>query len=347
MLAVVLMLSVSAQITVFSDDIIDVGDSVTLAVADTVPAGFNPGPPGANLHWDFSDISMDTSSVLNFIDPASTPYAASFPNSTIAIEGIVEDLGLEGWAYATKNISVLQIDGAAGSYDIFQDVVAPFNPPEVMFDFPVNYLDTLVQTSVIDVKIESPEPPADSLRLKVVTSTNMVVDAWGELTTPLWTGDVLRLRDTRVTTDTVWVKLLFFWVYLESSTSVSHTYKYMANGMGYPVLQFNSDSSDMEYSGINYLIPEDVGVGEKSIQYADLHIYPNPAIDEINIVRQENSLSTQYSILIYDLYGRKMAVLTSSQTQTRIDVSSYPAGVYFAVVKGENSILGKSKFMVR
>lgn len=345
--AILIMISVPAQITITYDDLLDVGDSVSLAVVDSTPPSFNPGPAGANMHWDFSDLVMDTTSTLAFIDPTSTPYGASFPGSNIALEGLIAEFGVEGYGYLTKNISVLQIDGFGGSYDIFEDVVAPMEPPEVMFDFPVNYLDSSSQTSIMDIRIESPEPPADSLRLKLVTTVVTEVDAWGELTTPSWTGQVLRIKDERTIIDSVWVKLLFFWVYLESSTNVTHTYKYMANDMGYAMMQFNSDSSDTEFSGINYLVPEDVGIIDYALEELELSIFPNPATDEITIDTRNLSLNTQYSILIHDLYGRVIDEVKVTKAQARIDVSDYPAGVYHAILGNEKGILGKGKFVVR
>lgn len=342
-------ISANAQISITVDDLLDVGDSVMLAAVDSVPAGFSPGMGGANMHWDFSDLIMDTINTLEFLDPATTPYGSSFPASNIALQGLVEDLGAEGWAYATRNMFVFQIDGFAGTYDIFEDVVAPFNPPEVMFDFPLNYLDSMDQTSVVDIRIESPEPPADSIRLKVVTSVRTEVDAWGELITPTWTGQVLRIRDVRTTIDTVWVKFLFFWAYLESSVSVSHTYKYMANDMGYAVLQFNSDSSDTEYSGINYLVPEDVGTRDNKNELSRLRIFPNPATDELNIGITDTDISSHYSLLLYDMYGRMIKTLqiASATENFRMDVSGLKAGVYQLILRKNGEISGAQKVVVR
>ncbi len=337
-----------AQITITSNDLVNVGDSVKLAYVDTLPAGFNPGPSGANQHWDFSDLMSDTSTWLNFLDPDSTPYGESFPSSNIAVQGLIEGLIDDAWAYGTKNSFVFQIDGVAGSYDIFQGVVAPFTPPEIMFSFPVNYLDSLEQTSTVDIRVESPEPPADSIRIKVVTSVDMTVDAWGELTTPVWTGQVLRFKDTRVTIDSVWVKLLFFWVYLESSTTVTQTYKYMANDMGFPVLQFNADETGTEFSMVNYLHVEGTGQAEQPAgpQLAFI-LYPNPALHTMHCRIQGEMADGE--MVIYDMTGRIMdrQHISSGIKVYRVDVSGYPGGIYQAVIRGEENILGHRKFVVR
>ena len=323
------------------------GEAYNLANVDSVPPGFSPGPSGPDQHWDFTNLVMDTAVLLSFVDPALTPYGNSFPSSNIAVEGMVEGLAVEGWAYGTKSVFLFQIDGVAGSYDIFEDIVVPFDPPEVMFDFPVNYLDSLEQTTTIDIKIDSPEPTVDSIRIKVVTTVDSRVDAWGELITPVWTGQVLRFRDVRTTIDSAWVKILFFWVFLEANSSIGITYKYMANDVGYPVMQFNSDTSGTEYSMINYLLDAGVGLLEPSVKNKlDFYIYPNPASTEVHIRLQQADING--IMLIYDMCGRKMDAiqLFRNQQQLRIDISDYPAGLYHVILKNESRILGQKKFVV-
>ena len=334
------------QITILSDDLLDVGDSVVLANADTVPSGFDPGPPGANLHWDFSGIVMDTTSQLNFLDPATTPYAASFPNSNVAVEGIVDGLGLEGWAYGTKNLSFFQIDGAGGSYDIFDDIVVPFDPPEIMFDFPMNYLDSLDQTTTIDLRLDSPDPAADSIRIKVVTSVESRIDAWGELTTPVWTGEVLRRRDVRVTTDSSWVKLFFFWLFLETNTNTSVTYMYMANDLGYPALQFNSNIEGTEYSMVTYLLNAGVGEAElPALSQLAFDVFPNPAHD---IIYCKLNDSFEGQLIIYSMTGKQMnqQAVTINQQKFKLNVSDYPAGMYQMVLIANGGDVSAKKFVV-
>ncbi len=338
----------NAQITILSNDLMDVGDSAILASVPIVPAGFNPGPVGPDQHWDFSGLVMDTVSQINFVDPATTPHGASFPGSNIAVEGMVEGLGLEGWAYGTKNTSLFQIDGAAGSYSIFENLVVPFNPPEVMFDFPVNYLDSLAQTTTIDLTIDSPEPTVDSLRIKIVTSLDSRVDAWGELITPAWSGEVLRFRDVRVTIDSAWAKLIFFWIFIETNTNTSITYKYMANDMGYPVMQFNADAGDTTFSMVDYLFDE--GVGESELEPDKelvFDIYPNPASTHVYCRLQHAEVNGE--INIYDMHGRQLysKPVTSDQQLLEIDVSDYSAGLYQLVLQVDGRGVSSKKFVVR
>ena len=69
----------SAQITIISTDLMDVGDSIQLASVNPVPPGFKPGPAGPDQQWDFSSLVMDTSSLISFIDPANYTLWGKFP----------------------------------------------------------------------------------------------------------------------------------------------------------------------------------------------------------------------------------------------------------------------------
>ncbi len=348
-ISLLMILISSAQITILSTDLMDVGDSVQLANVETIPAGFGPGSAGPNQHWDFSSLEKDTVLSLNFVNPGATPYGSSFPFSNVAVEGlVVSGYGVEGWAYGTKTTSLFQIDGAGGSYEMFEDVIVPFNPPEVMFDFPVNYEDSLQQTSTIDIRLDSPEPAVDSIRVKVVTSVDSRVDAWGEVMTPTWTGDVLRFRDVRTTIDSAWAKVVFFWVFIETNTNVSVTYKYMANNVGYPVLQFNANADETEFSGLNFML--DAGVGEQELfahNEIEINIFPNPASDVMYCRVQH--VEVEGEIVIYDMHGRQLKTLpvTSNQQQYKIDVSAFPAGLYQLVLKADGKGVSAKKFVVR
>jgi hypothetical protein len=335
-----------AQITITHEDLLDVGDSVELAGVENIPPGFGPGPSGPNQYWDFSNLTADTLYTLGFIDPTLTPYASSFPFSNVAAEGLIEGFGAEGFAYATKNSSVFQIDGFAGSYDVFEDVAVPFEPAEVMFDFPVNYLDSMIQTSVLQARVDSPEPGIDSIWLKMVSTVETKVDAWGEVVTPKFTGNVLRIKDYRTTIDTVFIKVIGFWIYLESSTSVSQTYKYMTNGLGYPVIQFNTDESGTEFTMINYLMDVNTVLQDVSRQEHDFRVYPNPSSDILYIDIAERSFSGE--IIIFDVMGRmtEKHVIEHASEVHKLDVSSYAPGLYQAVLKDNNTLVGKKKFVV-
>lgn len=78
-----------------------------------------------------------------------------------------------------------------------------------------------------------------------------------------------------------------------------------------------------------------------------LHIFPNPASEIVHFKYQPSN--TRYQLSIYDLYGRKQyeKTIPKGQERTKIDISTYPAGVYIAVLKGEGGIIERAKFIKR
>ncbi|MBU2650994.1 MAG: T9SS type A sorting domain-containing protein [Bacteroidetes bacterium] len=51
---------------------------------------------------------------------------------------------------------------------------------------------------------------------------------------------------------------------------------------------------------------------------------------------------------MFDIYGRtiKSLILPPNQSQIQIDVSDYPPGVYFVVLKEGEKVLGREKVVV-
>ena len=102
---------------------------------------------------------------------------------------------------------------------------------------------------------------------------------------------------------------------------------------------FGCDTPDCQTVGIS----ESQHYSRKSI-----FIYPNPAKTEIQIdilflFNHGNS------ILIYDMFGRKQDEIDipARQTQVRVNVLNYPRGVYVAILKSENNVIGRGKFIKR
>lgn len=75
-------------------------------------------------------------------------------------------------------------------------------------------------------------------------------------------------------------------------------------------------------------------------------IYPNPTSHYMNI--RFSLFDTRYSLFIYDIFGRLMdeIILPPWQEESRVDVSSYPDGVYLVVLSDDKGIVGRRKFVV-
>jgi hypothetical protein len=74
-----------------------------------------------------------------------------------------------------------------------------------------------------------------------------------------------------------------------------------------------------------------VGIEEFESPERLLTIYPNPATNEVNVVAVKNGLSIR-DIQIKDMQGR----LLKQTTQTKIDVSNLPEGIYLLSIEFQN-----------
>lgn len=87
------------------------------------------------------------------------------------------------------------------------------------------------------------------------------------------------------------------------------------------------DSKEMAELEVTVTWPE--GIAQQ--QLSKLEVYPNPALNELNVVTTPNTL-----ISVYNSVGTRMFEAVSAGTVTRLDVSELPGGIYF--VKSDNAV---------
>ena len=75
-------LSLQAQITITPGDLPAIGSSM-VNIQEMNFGGIYPGDAGADQTYDFSGFQNSSEDSIYFFDPAQTPYADDFENSTI------------------------------------------------------------------------------------------------------------------------------------------------------------------------------------------------------------------------------------------------------------------------
>ncbi len=73
-----------------------------------------------------------------------------------------------------------------------------------------------------------------------------------------------------------------------------------------------------------------------------LRIYPNPAINEINIDPQTTST---YNYYVYDISGVSMKEGNNIRGNKKVNLSILNPGTYIIVIKGDNKVLGREVFI--
>lgn len=104
-------------------------------------------------------------------------------------------------------------------------------------------------------------------------------------------------------------------------------------------------SSTFIYDILIAKIPYNIPVSSDLIEFLpNIRLYPNPCIDEINIVIKENS-SSFYQIEIFDLSGKRLLIVTEPDLLYKVNVSTFPKGYYF--LKISNKFYTKSEKFVK
>ena len=90
----------------------------------------------------------------------------------------------------------------------------------------------------------------------------------------------------------------------------------------------DDDASDCYYQGLTFdldeLFPE-VGVGVNEVNNnTHMNIYPNPAVDQLNVILSQNA-----EIVVYNLMGQAVKTVEGHVGANTIDLSSINSGVYF------------------
>lgn len=339
-------LSATAQITVTATDVGSIGDQVQQAVDTLPPTGIMPGPKGANQTWNFNNLSQDYVDVLTFTNPNWTPDASSFPNANLAVETPW------GHVYMNNQVGSATIEGVSGDpFGLGVNMVLKNTPPELMMTWPAMYNNTsssaFVTSGTFFVGYTDPSTGAYIDSAKVVSHVTKLdsIDAWGSLTTPLGTYNVLRVKEFRRTNDTVFAKYPFIGYQVAfTQQDSSLTYSWWTNGMDFPVVQFDMDIPNDTVQRVTWLKANTNATGIAEAGAGEVSIYPNPASDELTL-----SVNTTNAVFvsIYDMTGKKLRTIDISSSTLRIDVRALSAGVYFySVTDQAGAILKRSTFTV-
>jgi hypothetical protein len=85
-----------------------------------------------------------------------------------------------------------------------------------------------------------------------------------------------------------------------------------------------------------------------SLKTIPIKVFPNPANDKVNFELENTSLHQNIRLRCYDLLGKIMynESVIQGQRGAAIDISSWPPGMYVAIVYNNGGVVGKSKFVV-
>jgi hypothetical protein len=187
-----------AQITITSANMPSVNDTIRYSSTLAYP-GFNESATGANYHWDFSDIGIDTQGIDEYKSALQTPYIFNFAGA-MGLK-IADSIGQGDFkmtnVYSFYQKSTAQYTARGFGFSIN---VSGFPVPQSgeyttldrIYQFPLNYNDSASNPFFLNIKLGIPFVADIGSYIREGIRTN-IVDGWGTITTP-YAADVPCLR---------------------------------------------------------------------------------------------------------------------------------------------------------
>jgi hypothetical protein len=325
--------SIGAQaqtsITITGADVAQIGKTMYMSYDTLVTT--NPGAGGTNMVWNFSTLTPGYTDTVSFLSPAGTPWASMFPSSNVYIT----QSGSTGGAYLQKTASAVFLDGFADP-----TFAADYNPNEQIIALPTTYNTSFTNNSVVDYKDSTSfMPPADSFLYRSKKMKVSTADAWGTLTLPSGTFNVVRVKDVEYYTDSTYIHIpIFGWVGTSETLDTNWHYSWWANGQSFPILQVDSSSDGLGEYYYMSMNPTSV----KGLNALAARTYPNPAKDVIHF----STASTKASISIYDAKGSLVRRVDNLKGEFDLQVSDLNNGMYMYTIAGDDDKTAKGTFHV-
>lgn len=347
---------VNAQITVSNSTFPKAGDTLRTAF-DPMPIGIDLGSPGANQNWDFGDLQGLAQESI--ILPASDGDAfTSFPNANALVK-----LGEAGELYYNSNANTYELVGFFGSPSdqlMGLELVAPYSPTLIERRAPLNYEDENTAESNLIVAFSADALPSDlldslpitpdSLRIRFNSTREDEVDAWGNLTIPGGTYEVLREKRLSVSETRLDVKvgfgpigfwqdvtdLLPFFDFLGGDTTL--TYVYLSDAEKEEIAEVTVNPLDDSVLSVQYKANNVLSnVSYVNTGRADMLAYPNPAINEVRF-SFHNISPGNYQVKLFNILGvevwRDSLYMNGSHIE-KVNLSKLRKGTYLYSLTNE------------
>lgn len=334
--------ALNAQITITRADFPDIGYMVVHAVDDVTP--IDPGQPGANQVWDFSNLIPVTVDSTIYTSPEGMPNAQNYPEANIATNHNPGSFPNGGYNVNYWNFSSQGLKGVADEslVNLFGTVFFAFHidfiPPTDQVTFPLNYGDATSQAFTMDwiTAIRNGGITTDSSRTISHVNMDCLADAWGTMILPDGSFPALRVQETWNSVDSSFLWESGSWIFDEATVSSRTLYRWYANDVG-EVGYWDPDGR--KGPGFTFFKSETlVGLDEQS-SLTDFELYPNPASNHVSV--RSGELFDRIEIL--DQTGK---ILFGTTTMNSLDLAALPEGTYLVrVFKG--SFFSTKKLVIK
>ena len=325
-----LCVPLSAQITIGEADFATAGD--TLRRSTTAVAAFDGADTGPGHIWDYRTLTPLTATADTLVTVGSTPflYQIFFNNpfdpdhhADYAVKGTGFDFGTlavsDVYDYFKLNGDGLRNVGFGANINGLPASIQR-EPVDWIHHFPLDYADEDSSQSYFELDVPGVIfYGQDQMR-------HNYVDGWGTLYLPTDTFEVLRVKSVLNRIDTIYITTPFpFGFTLPEPESVE--YKWIAVGMGGPVLQVNTTGGLATVSEF-YYNPDEISTEVAPVVASEAAaIFPNPAEDMVFVRLPERSTG---ELALLDAAGRQLRStrIDAGSSVARVNTAGLPSGIY-------------------
>jgi len=247
----------NAQITYVSSDYAAIGDTYLVSQSGVGLPIFNFVQTGPNFTWNYANLEPQTQENISFINPIDAGYRTvwcflngfifncvtqfnnAFNLASPITDGLVlPDFGVqnvvEHYRINANNVQAKMIGAQVTANGTTLPLVVDYTQPDILYQFPLNYLNTHTNTSILNLNLTSFGFPV--IVNQVQERTNLV-EGWGSLVTPFGTfSQVLKVKTTINSTQTITI---------DGDEQVINriliSYKWLDKNYGIPVLEVTGD----------------------------------------------------------------------------------------------------------
>lgn len=339
-----------AQITITNEIFPVEGDSLLYAF-DNQPEAIEYSAEGGNQVWGFSNLQNTGTRNQVFLSAAIGEGSDSFPSANLFFEA---GGGLE--TYVKVSDTKLEYVGVFGNdpMGLGVNIAAAFSPSIIEKSAPLNYQDesqnsfkltyVLASSDLPDTLLSALPIVPDSFRIRFDTERENNVDAWGTLSIPGGTYEVLRQKRVENRTIRLDAKVpIFGWQDITDlvlpliedafsfplPTEIATTsYHYFSNEAKetIAILYLTNDTiRTVQFKNNNIT----TALNEPNFSELSIKIFPNPTANFINI-ELNDSETDSFVFRLFDTNGRILIEKTISNSfeKNRINLKGFLSGIY-------------------
>jgi hypothetical protein len=295
-----------------------VGDSYQTVDCSTV--GVNPGGNGTSQTWNFSTVSvLSTTVTMNGVTVASTGSAAIYPSASMALSP-----GTGTNSFYSSSASLLSYWGGNATMG-GQQVTLTYTSPATYCSYPFNYLSTTNATTGGSCTTVAGPGTFNGSSTVTATGTGMIMLPGGYNF-----SNILKVATSQYILATLSIG---------QATLSQNKYDYYSPLSKFPLFSitnstlgtaFGTTTETLVAINNNY---KTVGITEQTnIPLSNVSVYPNPAKDNISIsFNNENSEPVSYQLVnVLGQTIRQQSIPSAKgETLYNVNLNGIESGIYF------------------